>query len=357
MALEAEPGLLVRSVGSNGPWASPVMRSYDDEDHLQQIVAADPQQVPGVPEGAWTVRELPTAAGPADVCIVASDGALTVVECKLASNSERRRMVIGQILDYAAAICEAGPTAFRQQWTRRGGVELTDVLDESAREGLDRNIVEGRIHLCLAVDRIDVDLRRLVEYLNRITRDDVGVTALQLTYARHEDVEILLPTTYGGEIVAAKTRPAARAEVWTKDNFLHALTDDNDRRRAVRLFEMHDALDERLGTHEELWFGTRPRGGIYFHPYGLRYAPIALSATVSGQLRVWGLWNQYTQVQSHPGFADLAALAGLDHRSGAPGFALDGLDLDEFWRVVLDCARAVNGVVGRPGPTPSAGRH
>ena len=343
MAFEIDQGLLVRDIGSGGAWKSPEMRTYNDEDHLQQVIAADPQQVPGVPEGAWTVRELSTSAGPADVCIVGPDGALTVVECKLASNSERRRMVIGQVLDYASAICEAGASAFREQWTRRGGADLAVVLGQPAADQLDRNIADGRIHLCLAVDRIDTELRRLVEYLNRITRDDVGVTALQLSYARHGTVEILMPSTYGGEIVAAKTKASDRAAAWTKESFLDALTTDDDRERAVRLFDLLDAVPDRRGTRDDLWFGNRPSGGIFFYPYGLRYSPIQLWINKSGTLMAYGNWNQYVAIRSHPGFSALARLVGQDHTGKSQGFAIAELDLDEFWTAVLDCARGING--------------
>ena len=76
-----------------------------------------------------TVRELATSAGPADVCIVGPDGSITVVECKLASNSDRRRMVIGQVIDYASAIWLDGEKAFREQWARQGGAELDELWE------------------------------------------------------------------------------------------------------------------------------------------------------------------------------------------------------------------------------------
>ncbi|MGG7099685.1 hypothetical protein [Rhodococcus sp. 24CO] len=220
MARDVDPGLLLRRIGSTEPWDSPEMTAYENEDHLQRIIATDPQYVPGVPEGAVTVRELSTAAGPADVCIVSPDGTITIVECKLASNSERRRMVIGQVLDYASAIWVDGAKSFREQWNRQRGNDLA-ALGETALEQLDLNITEGRIDLCLAVDRIDNDLKRLVEFLNRITRDEVAVTALQLTYARHGDIEFLMPSTYAAKspplkpAVLAPRHPGPHNHSWT----------------------------------------------------------------------------------------------------------------------------------------------
>ncbi|MGW4337527.1 hypothetical protein ACWEK5_32660 [Rhodococcus koreensis] len=345
MTHDHDLGVLVRRVGSTSAWATPEMTAYVNEDHLQRIIADAPDRVPGVPEGAIAVRELPTSAGPADVCIVGPDGALTIVECKLASNSERRRMVIGQVLDYAAAIWRDGEAAFHEQWARRSGHDL-HTLGEGGYEQLGRNIAAGRIHLCLAVDQIDADLRRLVEYLNQITRDDIQVTALQLTYARDGDLEILIPSTYGGEIAAAKARTSAGAGTttrWTKDTFLDTLGAGADRTSAETLFARLDQVDDRHGTHDDLWYGNKPGGGIFFHPYGLRYAPIQLWINKSGQLMAYGNWYQYDKIKYHPGFAELAHLVGQDHQSTAKGFPIADLpDLDQFWSVTLQCAEHIN---------------
>jgi hypothetical protein len=103
--------VLVRRAGSGEAWTTPEASVYRNEKHLQELLAGDPARVPGVTVEANAVEELPTAAGPVDVCIIDVDGSLTVVECKLASNSEKRRMVIGQVIDYAAAIWDGAGTS------------------------------------------------------------------------------------------------------------------------------------------------------------------------------------------------------------------------------------------------------
>ena len=108
----SEGGPILMRRASETPWTQPEVGSYDNEHHLQQVLAADPSRIPGVAVDSKTVMELSTAAGPIDVCVVGLDGSITVVECKLASNSERRRMVIGQVLDYASAIWSAGADRF-----------------------------------------------------------------------------------------------------------------------------------------------------------------------------------------------------------------------------------------------------
>ncbi|MFS8481418.1 MAG: hypothetical protein FWJ72_10865 [Acidimicrobiia bacterium] len=333
-------GVLVRRDG--GDWSEPEVAAYENEAHLQQLIAGDPHRVPGVDRDALAVVELPTAAGPIDVSIVGRDGSITVVECKLASSRERRRMVIGQVIDYAAAVWEDGPDAFVAAWHGRGGPDLREELEPEALDRLRRNVAEARIDLCLTVDRIDGEVRRLVEYLNRVTRDDVGVTALELAYARHGDVEILVPSTYGGEIAAAKVRRSERsAERWTWESFLAALRRDEDRALAEELRGRLERLEVR-GPHETLWFGAKPRGGIYFHLHGLRYAPFQLWVNGAGDLVAFGNWTRYPQVANHAGFARLARSLDQDHEGPPRSVRLADRDLDELWDAAVECAEAIN---------------
>jgi hypothetical protein len=306
------------------------------------VISSDPQQVPGVGQDSRTVEELPTSGGPIDVCIVGMDGSITVVECKLASNPEKRRMVVGQVIDYAAAIWKDGADTFLDSWRRRTD-DLADVLEPAALEQLRHNISVGRIDLCLAVDLIDDDLRRLIEYLNTVTRTDVMVTALQLAYARDGDVEILSPSTYGGELAAAKVRTSSRStQRWTWDSFLAALASEEDRRLADKLHSRLHQLDGRRGSHDLIWFGSKPGGGVFFHPYGLRYAPLQLWVNRAGDLMLYGNWRQYSAVTEHPAFAPLAGVLGQDHQGGSPGVRVGDLDIDRLWTTTVECAVAIN---------------
>jgi hypothetical protein len=340
--------ILVRQTGSDAPWSSPEISTYDNEAHLQALLVADPSRVPGVSREASAVAELSTSSGPIDVSIVESHGELTVVECKLASNSERRRMVIGQVIDYAASIWMDGPESFFTAWQARGGSDLTEILAPDSFDKLKRNIAEARINVCLAVDAIDDDLRRLVEYLNRVTVEHVQVTALQLGYARHGDVEILIPLTFGGEIAAAKTRASEGNKTrWTRDSFLEAIASESDRRLAEEYFERLEAMAEPRGEHPLVWFGLRPAGGIYLHPYGLKYSPIQLWVNSAGRLMLYGNWKMWGTIAGHEGFAGLARLFGQDHRNGFRGVAAGSLDINAVWAESLKCSIAINDPLSR----------
>jgi len=339
-----EQRMLIRTPGS--PWTAPEVVGYENENHLQEILAAQPGWIPGINEPAVTARELPTTAGPIDVCIVGSDGGLTVVECKLASNSEKRRMVVGQVIDYASAIWLGGPADFLCRWASRTGDDLADSLPDAV-PALAANIEAARIDLCLAVDEIDDDLRRLVEYLNKATRADLRVTAVQLAYAKQGDVEVLVPSTYGGEIAETKARDAGLAKVsWTKESFLEALAGDADRLAAQRLCDLVEQADGPR-RRPPLWFGARPGGGIYLHPGGGHKAPAWLFVNSRGELTITGTWTNWRDqlTNNSDGFEEFAALLGQDHRQQARGVQVSTLDLDVLWPVLLRCAQRLDELV------------
>lgn len=325
--------ILVRRDGQSG-WSSPEMITYRDEAHLQDVLLHDPARVPGVSAEAVTAGELHTVAGYLDVCCVDVDGSVTVVECKLASNSEKRRMVLGQVVDYAAAIWQDGPDAFLALWERHTGVDLSSRLTAEALEALRRNITDGRIHLCLAVDEIDADMRRLIEFLNQITTDYVTVTALQLRYARHGDVEILVPSTFGGELAEAKSRTVGRSSAsWSWDLLAEAVTSDTDRALLADLRARAEGSC-RPGT-ESAWFGKYPGGWVYLHPKGASSAPLALWANKAGVLLAYGTWSTYTSVPAEV-FAPVAAVLGQSVSGPAKGVPLASVDPGVLWSAMVE---------------------
>ena len=336
----AEHSILVRKADSGGPWVDPETKAYDNEAHLQVLLAKDPDRLPGVSAGAMAVCELPTSAGPIDVCVIEPTGEITVVECKLSTNSEKRRMVIGQVIDYAAALRVDGPASVRASWVQKGGMAIDEFLDPEALAALDQNIEQGRINLCLAVDLIDEDLRRLIEYLNLVSVDDVRVTALQLRYARHGDLEILIPSTFGSELAEGTGQRVKRAP-WTWPGFIGSLRSESDREFA-ELVRSRAESAAPIGPRDRLWFGTKPGGGIFVHISGQRYAPFQLWSNSAGELRIFGNWRSWPKLQNDERFAELAKLLGQSHEGGSKGFPASQLDLDEFWTVAEDCDRAIN---------------
>lgn len=332
--------ILIRNGGPGSPWTRPETISYSDEEHLERLLAEEPNRIPHVPQNARAVQQMSTIHGPLDICAVGPDGSVTVVECKLAKNSEHRRQKIGQPLDYASALHSQGFESFVHGWKQSGGEDLESFLDHVGIENLERNINSGAINICLAVDRIDDELRRLVEYLNRITRDDVGVTALQVEYVRHGDVEILIPTAFGVELANVKSiQGRAATRYWTWEEFLLSLSDDSDRGAAEYLMTRLNTAENPVG---KIWCGAMPGGGIQFYIYGGRYPAFYLWMNSAKRLHIFGAWRLFPKTHNHHCFEQLAQLLGQDHRAGASGVPISSIDLAEFWDVASMTERHLN---------------
>ena len=335
--------ILIRR-GASQPWTAPESSSYNDEKQLQEVVAASPHWVPGVPEGAFTVREFYTLAGPVDVMVVAPDGALTAIECKLESNTEKRRTVIGQLIDYTSAVRQEGGDRFLEHWCMRGGTDLRAALSADALQELRTRIESGTIGLCWVADRIDDDLRRLIEYLNEITDDRIAVTALQLAYARHGEVELLIPSTYGGEIAAAKASHGGRdSERWTREKFVEAvaaLENPADNEFLTQLLELVDADENCPRGKDPLAYEKK---GVFFRVRGLPYPPFKL-AIGKGRLIIAGCWTGFPGVANDPGFTDLARLFGMERTGSASYVPVQDLNMtaDQLLRVAEQTAVNIN---------------
>lgn len=185
--------LLIRTTGE-GTWREPSGRGYDNEAALQAILAEHPDLVPGVDGAAIACREFESTVGPADVVILDGEGAITVVECKLRTNAEARRTVVGQVLDYASRLWQMDVDEFELRWRRAdGGRDPFEQLGEDPtrlRETVAANLSAARFNLVLAVDVINDDLRRIVEYLNTITKPTTGVMLVEFTRYHEGDQEI-----------------------------------------------------------------------------------------------------------------------------------------------------------------------
>ncbi|OUM41085.1 PDDEXK family nuclease [Arthrobacter sedimenti] len=211
--------ILVRPLG--GFWSEPLQVGYEREADLQQILADHPGLIPGVGEDAVACKELQSGAGPADLIVVDQAGGLTLVECKLASNRQVRREIIGQMFDYASAFWRMPLADFEQRWLARSGISLSDSVASANPDfagAVAANLKEGRFNIVLAVDAINDDLKRIVEYLNATSGPATSVIAVAYKRLLTEHTEILMPTTYGEELAEAKTAAAERTHGrWTEE--------------------------------------------------------------------------------------------------------------------------------------------
>ncbi|GAA0576854.1 hypothetical protein [Streptomyces crystallinus] len=170
----------------------------------------------GVPTGA--------ESAPAywlDHLFVDADGVPTLVEVKRATDTRIRREVVGQMLDYAANAARYWPAALLQRsfedTCAKDGRSPTEVYgeflgDRSAEEfwvTVEERLAAGQMRLLFVADRIPLELRAIVEFLNRQLRQ-TDVYAVELTqYRGGGDLRVLVPRIHGEVATAAKS-PSGR---------------------------------------------------------------------------------------------------------------------------------------------------
>lgn len=216
--------ILIRQ--SDGTWREATYAGYAMESDLQNILAAHPHLIPGVGEGARTCREFQSEVGPADVVVVGAEGEVTLVECKLATNPQIRREIVGQMFDYASRLWNMDVDDFAARWHNRTQEWLFNEGTAEGfplREALARTLAEGKFRIVLAVDAINPALKRMVEYLNFMSGPSTSVIAVEYSRLIQENIEILMPRIYGQELAEAKSGPlkvAAGANVlWDAETY------------------------------------------------------------------------------------------------------------------------------------------
>jgi hypothetical protein len=140
----------------------------------------------GMDEGAhWSLDHL----------FLDQDGIPTFVECKLAANPEVRRMVVAQMLEYAAngtayweveELIEAAKKEAekRNETLEHAVLQLVRKDDPAAVEqywkDVGANLRAGRVRLIFVTEEAPRELRRLVEFLNEKMSPDVRLCIVEI---------------------------------------------------------------------------------------------------------------------------------------------------------------------------------
>ena len=213
---------------------------FSTEDELQALIAEHPELLdgeqirPGDPR-RWILitREKGIAQSSdagrrwsIDHLIVDQDAVPTLVEVKRGSNSEIRRQVVGQMLEYAAHAA--------QTWT---GDELRRTFEGSAAaDGLDpeevirrlletdgdtdvdrfweevaTNLTATRMRLLFVADEIPDELERIVMFLNA-QMPSVEVLAVEIKQFRGKSTQTLVPRVIGRVANVTASRSSGRVK-------------------------------------------------------------------------------------------------------------------------------------------------
>jgi hypothetical protein len=214
-------------------WSEVSSDAYEGETDLQALLAKTPGLIPVDEIGAdiepfvFAIREygLP-GSGSSDLVLFNPNGEVGIVECKLRANEQIKREVVGQILEYAAHLWRAPYDDVDATVRQRGGGSLSEELakvcppdwDSGAfRGGVEAALETGKFHLIIAVDEINPELKRIVDFLNESGATAFSFHALELEKYRHGEMEMLVPHLYG-KVPARKQSEQRR--LWTEAGFM-----------------------------------------------------------------------------------------------------------------------------------------
>ena len=238
-------------------------RPFDSEDELQQLIADHPelldgeQMRPGDPR-RWILitREQGIAETPGehdrwavDHLIIDQEAMPTLAEVKLRSNTEIRRTVVGQLLEYAAHAAETWSAdelrrKYKESVRARGGdsdCELKSLLQTESDfeanqfwEQVAENLSARRLRLLFVADEIPAELERVTEFLNA-QMPNIEVLAVEIKHFRGDSGQAFAPRVIGQTAGTPSRKPISRRRKLTREVFLQELGSEVARNAAKRL--------------------------------------------------------------------------------------------------------------------------
>ena len=204
---------------SGARWEKVQEHQFESEGRLQDLLYGSPEVIPVASLGGKRLQPklfvkeagLP-GSGNSDLIGIDEEGGITIIECKLATNPEIRRKVIGQVLEYASYLWGMPYDSFDQMCCHAENWQLTSLAAEMevriagtseqwSRErfvaAVEATLNAGDFSLIIAVDRITHQLKRTIEFMDSKERGGAHVCALEMTQYALTGFEILVPRLYG----------------------------------------------------------------------------------------------------------------------------------------------------------------
>jgi len=247
------------------------------EAELQNLLASSPSLLPvdeireGVSPLVFAVCEfgLP-GSGNTDILAFSADGDIAIIECKLATNPESKRKVIGQILEYAAQLWEMSYDEINTRIQRVKSKSLSDLVaeavaggwdEENFRNGVRQSLESGSFLLIIVVDEMSEDLKRIIRYINECSKSAFSLHALEMRRFQANADEILVPHLYGAS--SKPLIPGTQRKHWTEEEFFRVLYENIE----PKVVEVVKNIYKWSGDiADRIWFGTGAKiGSFTFH--------------------------------------------------------------------------------------------
>ncbi len=241
------------------------------EDNLQEMVASHPDLLSGEQMNPGSPRRfilVDREQGISDVIggsnrwsldhlFIDQDAIPTLVEAKRATNSEIRRAIVGQMVDYAAHATQTWSVEYIRQTLeeriRTAGQDPSEVLANFLRrdepdieefwQNLENNLRSGRLRLLFVSDGIPDELVRVVEFLNgQMPR--IEVLAVEIKQFKGEAGSTLVPRVIGRSALANRDHGGQASsrirKKLTREEFFAQMPNEEVEAAARRLLEVSE---------------------------------------------------------------------------------------------------------------------
>ena len=236
-------------IGNNNQLEKMEQQEFESESVLQSLIEKHPYILPGeqinpeVPR-KWLLvyKEMGIPAiqdggsqWSLDLLLLDQDSIPTFVEVKRSSDYRNRRLVVAQMLDYAANAVEYWPLEFiKESYTTNKSI--TNCLENIGIpfEGQDyywntveSNLKSGRIRLIFVADSIPQSLLRIIEFLdNQMPIVEVIGAEVKQFKSSSGNFTALVSRLTGGEFQSSKTI-ASHGRIWTEEKFINRAAETN----------------------------------------------------------------------------------------------------------------------------------
>ena len=296
------PGLYFK--GAEGELTELAPRVLGETADLQPLLARAPRLLAGDRDGSTAryvlvQRELGIVHGDdagarwsLDHLFLDEEGVPTLVEVKQSSNTQIRREVVGQLLEYAANFtnywsAERIRSSFESSW-RDQGREPEEVLQEALGAEdveafwatVDERITARRLRLVFVADRIPGELRQIIEFLNEELRN-TEVLGIEIREHAGDGGSLITSSTIGSTEAARVGKGGSggrKSRRWTESEYLALVLDQRgkeDHETLVRLIDWAKGHDPPLtitfgtGLHDPgMQIGVK-RADAYLFPFTL----------------------------------------------------------------------------------------
>ncbi|WP_422485415.1 hypothetical protein [Gudongella sp. DL1XJH-153] len=222
----------------------PTTQKLFQEDWLQKVIYDYPALLPaGDVESVFSPlisigREISTNAGPIDNLFISPQGYLTIVETKLWRNPEARRVVVGQIVDYAKEVSKwsyedlnSKVRAYSKS-TKNQDLGVIDLIKESYNldeeeeseliDSITINMKRGKFLLLIVGDGIRESVEDMAEYLALTPQLHFTLALVELKVFDTGEGRLILPQ------MVMRTQELTRAIIRIEGENIKNITVDMD---------------------------------------------------------------------------------------------------------------------------------